>query len=222
MSDNRDGSLIMGKPPFLALCHGLKRSGKSVLIRHVCWEYRNAFSYIVVFSGSEEMNGAYDSYLPKKFIHSSYSSDVMNSIIEKQKKFKQANKDIQCLVIFDDCAHFNWHSKKENPELLALATSNRHANISIIIATQSPRLIPVWWRANMDYIFMFRHLNQAIEDLYAQLSPMPKKDWHAFYNKHTSDYRIIMFCTHAQRNEDLLTVFSIPSDFLNHRFRLMY
>lgn len=221
MSD-RDGSMIMGKPPFLALCHGMKRSGKSVLIRHICWQYRNEFSYVVVFSGSEEMNGAYDSYLPKKYIHSSYDSSVMNAIIEKQKKFKQANKDIQCLVIFDDAMTFNWHSKKENPELVALATSNRHMGISIIIAIQSPRLIPNFWRSNADYVFLFRHLNQAVEDLYAQLSPMPKKNWQVFYNKHTSDWKIIMFCTHAQHNDELLTVFSVPKEFMTLKFRLAY
>ena len=221
-NEQMDGSLIMGKPPFLTLVHGMKRSGKSVLIRHVCWAYRNEFSYIVVFSGSEEMNGAYDSYLPKKFIHSNYDSSVMKSVMEKQKKFNQSNKDINCLVIFDDCAAFNWRSQKGNPELMELATSNRHMKISLIIATQSPRLIPNWWRNNADYVFLFRHLNGAVEDLYSQLSPMSKKEWHAFYAKHTADYRVIMFCTHAKNNNELLTVFTIPSDFLNHKFRLMY
>ena len=224
MAEDKDGSTLMGKPPFLILMQGMKKAGKSVLIKHICWQYRNSFQYIVVFSGSEQVNEAYGSFLPKQYIHSSYDSSVMNAIIEKQKKYKKAGKDVHCLIIWDDCmgAGFDWRKPTLHPELVTLSTSNRHYNISIIISSQSPRLIPTWWRNNADFVFLFRHLNQAVQDLYAMLSPMGRKEWEAFYSKNTNNYRIIMFCTHAQRNEDLLTVFSIPKDFLNHKFKLMY
>ena len=101
-SESSDG-LLMGKPPFLVLMQGMKKTGKSVLIKHICWQYRNVFQYIVVFSGSEQVNEAYGSFLPKQYIHSSYDSSVVNAIIEKQKKFKKAGKDVHCLIIWDDC-----------------------------------------------------------------------------------------------------------------------
>lgn len=217
-------SLLMGKPPFLIIFQGMKKSGKSVLIKHIIWSYRDHFAYIVVFSGSEQVNDAYGSFLPKKYIHSKYEADVMKSITEKQKKFKQAGKDVHCLIIFDDCLGegFDWRKPTLNPELITLATSNRHYNISIAICSQSPRLIPPTWRSNADYVFLFRHLNQAVGDLYAQLSPMKRKEWEEFYDKNTSDFRIIMFTTHAQKNSDLLTVFTVPRDFMNHKFKLLY
>ena len=219
-----DDALLMAKPPFLIILQGMKRSGKSVLIKHICWSYRNHFAYIVVFSGSELVNEAYGAFLPKKYIHSEYDSEVMRSIIEKQKKFKQAKKDVHCLIIFDDCLGegFDWRKPTVNPELVTLATSNRHYNISIAICSQSPRLIPPTWRNNADYIFLFRHLNQAIGDLYAQLSPMDKRKWEDFYNKNTADFKVIMFTTHAKNNNELLTVFQVPMDFMSHKFRLLY
>ena len=214
--------LLMGKPPFLCILYGKKYSGKSVLLKHIIWSYRNHFQYIVVFSGTSDVNGAYD-FLPKQHVHNKYEPEVMKSIIEKQKDLKKRGKDVQALIIFDDCLGngFDWKKQKDS-ELVTLASSNRHWNISLAISTQGPRMIPPIFRNNVDAAFIHRSLNQSVDDLYQIYSTMGKKEWTEFVHKNTQNWRIIYFNAKATDPADTLSVFTIPEAFMEKRFKLLY
>ena len=218
---NADG-LLMGKPPFQIILYGAKHSGKSVLLKYLTWHYRDYFAYIVVFCGTSDVNESY-SYLPSKYVYSEYKPDVLRNIIEKQSKFKKQGKNVHALIIWDDCLGqgFDWRKEKDS-ELVKLASSNRHYNISIAISTQSPKMIPPVFRANVDFAFIFRNLHQAVESLYEILAPMPKKEWVEFCKKNTANYKIIMFSSREPSLDRMLSIFSIPPAFLEKTFKLLY
>ena len=68
------------------------------------------------------MNNDYD-YLPKDYVHTSYTPDLVNKIIAKQEAFKQQNKTVHCLIIFDDIASDpNINFKKTKFNELSIST----------------------------------------------------------------------------------------------------
>ena len=143
--------------------------------------------------------------------------------MEKQAGYKKAKKNIHVLVIWDDCLGqgFDWRKQKDS-ELVRLASSNRHYNISVAISTQSPKMIPPVFRANVDFAFVFRCLHQAVESLYEILAPMSKKEWIEFVKVNTANYKIIMFAAREPELSKMLTVFAVPPEFLTRSFKLLY
>ena len=91
-NDKKDYSkLLCNKPPFLSIIVGKQASGKSQLIRYLCYKYKEIFNYIVVCCPTSGMNNDYD-YLPKEYVHTSYTPDLVNKIILKQEAFKKEKK----------------------------------------------------------------------------------------------------------------------------------
>ena len=224
-------SLIFGDAfPFIGLLYGKKYSGKSVLIKYLIWTYREKFSYIVVFSATAEANDAY-SFLPKEFVHSKFEPEVLKNIIAKQLKAvkncktpEERAKAPQVLIVFDDCIGMeglDWR-KKNNNELKLLFSSNRHWNISMLISSQGVKEIPPLLRMNCDGAFIFRSLNNSLEDLYTCYSTMPRKQFYEFVHNNTNDWKIIMYNTREQDRSKIFTIFKVPESIIKKQFRLVY
>ena len=212
------------KPPFIAVLYGRKCSGKSVLIRYVCYEYRNDFSYIVVISASNDANGYYSEFLPEKFIHTAYDPALIESIIEKQIELQKTKKS-QMLLILDDilgCEGLNMGTAQSRPELMRIFTQNRHMGISLIVSTQAVKQVPRVLRNNCDRACIFRSLNQALADLYEEYSHMQKREFYDFVQKYTANHHILIFNSLEQDPSRTFACFKVPEQFLHKKFRLSY
>ena len=213
------------KPPFISVLYGRKNSGKSVLIRYVCYEYRNDFSYIVVISASNDANGYYSEFLPSAFIHTSYDPTLIESIIEKQIELQKTKKS-QMLLILDDilgCEGLgNMGTSQSRPELMKIFTMNRHMGISLIVSTQGVKQIPRVLRNNACFSCIFRSMNQAINDLYEEYSHLPKKEFYEFVQKYTNNHHILIFNSRETDNTRTYACFKVPEPFLHKKFKLVY
>jgi len=143
---------------------GRRDTGKSFLVRDLLYYHQN-IPIGTVISGTECSNSFYSNHVPKPFIHTSYSSDIIHKVLQRQKLclkqvkeelqvYKKCNIDPRTFCIMDDCLYDN---KWTNDVLMRLLFMNgRHWKILLIITMQYPLGIPPALRTNIDYVFILR------------------------------------------------------------------
>lgn len=214
--------LIFGPPPWQTLFVGAKHSGKSECIKYVCRAYAKHFAQVVVFCPTA-LNGFYD-FVPPKFVHDDYDSEVMTGILNRQAAYKKAGKNVHVLVVMDDIIGsetINFEKRHQN-ELSKVFAANRHYNLSIIVVTQSLKRVPRILRDNVDYACIFRCMMQAYEGLYETFGHTEKKAFFKFLEDNTRDYQIILYKANVTDPRAHFAVFKIAEHELSRAFRLVY
>lgn len=149
-------STIMPNSTILVL--GKRRSGKSWLLRDICYNHKSV-SYGVVFSGTEEASPFFSNFIPDIFIHSRYDRNLLEEGIELQKK-RVVNAGHKCtptnrmLVLIDDMLDAAQEWSKDSL-IKHIFFNGRHYNIFFILTMQYPIGIPPSLRSNIDYVFVF-------------------------------------------------------------------
>ena len=220
-AETRDGR-IFGKPPFLVLACGAKASGKSYCLRYIIRAYADTFSNVTVFAPTA-LNDFYN-FLPSKYVHDDYDPNVMKQIIEKQETFKRAGKDVHCLIVMDDILGSDtiaFEKRKQN-ELSKLWAANRHWNISVVVVTQSLKKIPRLLRDNVDYALIFRVMREAYAGLYETFGHTDRATFFSFLQENTLDYRTILYKAAVKNPNEHFSVFRIPQEAVDRKFKLVY
>lgn len=143
---------------------------ENCIVTHNSWLVRDIFYHHkhipsgVVFSGTEEANPFFGDFIPDCFIHGEYDPDLIEKIMNKQKKKikdakKEGSKDGKCLannlfIVFDDMLHDaqNWKNDKTVKNIFF---NGRHYNFLFILTMQYPLGITPALRSNIDYVFIF-------------------------------------------------------------------
>jgi hypothetical protein len=133
---------------------GKRGTGKTTLVTDVLYTKRH-MPVGIVMSGTEEGNSYYQNYVPDLFIYNAYSSDVMNRVIQRQKKLvkkKQPNSSV--FVLVDDCMY----DKKmiRDTCIRGIFMNGRHWNIFFMLTMQYCMDLSPDLRANIDYVFILR------------------------------------------------------------------
>ena len=143
---------------------GRRDTGKSFLVRDLLY-YHQDIPIGVVVAGTEEGNGFYGKLVPKLFIHTEYTSNIIENILKRQKSvLKQIKKEIETkrrstidprtFVILDDCMYDATWTRDKLMRLLFM--NGRHWKIMLIITMQYPLGIPPTLRTNIDFVFILR------------------------------------------------------------------
>ena len=209
--------------PFLCLLCGSKHSGKSELIRFICYQYASQFSYVVVFSPTS-LNSYYQQFLPEAHVHNDYDEEIMKKVMAKQAEYKKRSKPVHCLVIFEDVlgsATIDLERRKDNV-LNSIWTCNRHWNLSALVVTQRLKGVPKSLRENCDYVFILRTMRSAWPDIHEAFGTMERKEYERFLEANTSNYKIIRYKSNVSHPSQHYSVFSVPETFLSRRFRLVF
>ena len=151
-------------PDATILILGRRRSGKSFLTRDIFYHHKNIPSG-VVFSGTEEASPFFGNFIPDSFIHSEYDPELMESIMNHQKKkIREAKADglsetgkhpsNNLFIVLDDMLHDAQNWKKEKT-IKSIFFNGRHYNFLFILTMQYPLGITPELRSNIDYIFIF-------------------------------------------------------------------
>lgn len=135
----------------------------SWLVRDIFYHHRHIPSGIV-FSGTEEANPFFADFIPDSFIHDEYDPELIERIMNKQKKKindakKAGIKDGKCpannmFIVFDDMLHDaqNWKNEKTIKNIFF---NGRHYNFLFVLTMQYALAIPPALRSNIDYVFIF-------------------------------------------------------------------
>jgi len=143
---------------------GRRDTGKSFLVRDLLY-YHQDIPIGVVISGTEEGNGFYGKLVPRLFIHTEYSSAIIENILKRQKGvLKQIKKELETkrrssidprtFVILDDCLYDASWARDKLMRLLFM--NGRHWKVMLIITMQYPLGVPPTLRTNIDYVFILR------------------------------------------------------------------
>jgi hypothetical protein len=171
-------------PDATILCLGRRRSGKSFLVRDIFYHHRQIPSG-VVFSGTEEASPFFGDFIPESFIHSEYDPELIDLIMNKQKrKIREAKMSGKSesgklpsnnvFIVLDDMLHDaqNW---KKDKTIKSIFFNGRHFNFLFILTMQYAQGIPPELRSNIDYIFIFNEPSMAnrkrIYEAYAGMIP---------------------------------------------------
>jgi hypothetical protein len=156
----------------------------SFLTRDIFYHHKNIPSG-VVFSGTEEASPFFSNFIPDSFIHSEYDPQLMESIMNHQKKKIRDSKadglsetgkhpSNNLFIVLDDMLHDAQNWKKEKT-IKSIFFNGRHYNFLFILTMQYPLGITPELRSNIDYVFIFNEPSiknrRKIYDDYASCIP---------------------------------------------------
>ena len=153
-------------PPFRCLVVGPSGTGKSCIISSMLAfkPYQDTFKKNVFFFSPTMREDPEYSHLKiqEENIFDSYDSGILTDLYESQrkaKKYLKKNKELEhiCIVLDDLVTDL---PQNQRSLLAKLFMTGRHLNVSIIIATQSYKLIPRTIRMNLTCLICL-HCNQG-------------------------------------------------------------
>jgi hypothetical protein len=203
----------------------------SFLTRDIFYHHKNIPSG-VVFSGTEEASPFFSNFIPDSFIHSEYDPQLMESIMNHQKKKIRESKadglsetgkhpSNNLFIVLDDMLHDAQNWKKEKT-IKSIFFNGRHYNFLFILTMQYPLGITPELRSNIDYVFVFNEPSiknrRKIYDDYASCIP----SFEHFCNildACTQNHECLVLKTSATSNDLRDQVFWYKAD-AHHNFRV--
>ncbi len=133
--------------------------GKSFLTRNILWHKRD-IPVGCVISPTEGSNRFYSNFVPKLFIHTEYSSALVENFMKRQKKVTRMKKnnpeiDNRAFIAMDDCM-YNANEWSHDKAIKYLMFNGRHEGVLSIIILQYVMGLPPNFRGNFDYVFILR------------------------------------------------------------------
>ena len=150
---------VNGSGPATCVFIGKRGTGKSTLVKDILY-YCRTIPIGTAISATEDGNKYYSSFIPDLFIHSEYKSDVIQSVINRQKKMIMNAKESDpkskndAFVLLDDCMY----DKKmiRDPNIRGIFMNGRHWRLLFILTMQYCMDLPPDLRANIDFVFVLR------------------------------------------------------------------
>lgn len=139
--------------PSLMILNGAQGAGKSHAIKYIMHKLRNTFKYGLVFTNTFFDDNPFD-YIPSEYIHPEYDEDVLNNLMDIQKKLIEKDVINEAFVIFDDC--MDDPNQFQSSALKRLTTQLRHYHITVIFSTQYANHLPPRMRTNAMAIIIFK------------------------------------------------------------------
>lgn len=153
---------------FFIIMYGLRRSGKTTMLRYMLWEMQDLLKdyEIYLFSGTAEVSPEDYEYIPKKakFPNIKEMEMDLQRLISKQKKRKKEKEPGHMLMIFDDVVSEN--IVRHSDSLNFLAVGGRHINISVVVLSQvvtGSGSVPPIVRTQADAIFVVANPRSELE-----------------------------------------------------------
>ena len=164
---------------------GKRRTGKSTSGLNLMPHYFKEIPRVVVMSNTA-FTGSWEAYVPKKQIVQGLRMDVLDYIINTQKrlvkKYGETDPKVQMLLIMDDIIA-DQIALRYTADIISFFVEGRHLGIAIMIMSQNVKGVPPLIRRNLDITIMQpisnKHELEAIWEL-STSSFMNKKEWHQF------------------------------------------
>lgn len=193
---------------------GGRGSGKSLLVRDLMYTFRK-LPLVVVMSGTEEGNGFYGKFVPGIFVYSEFRKDVLENLLQQQRKIKEQKRNRNVLVVLDDLLYDSKTIMKESI-MRFLFMNGRHMGITIIVVAQFANdLGPPALRSQLDYVVAFREPSIANrERLYKMFYGIVPtfQDFNAILAHCTEEYRTLVVHQTAKTNDMEKAVFWYKAD----------
>ena len=194
---------------------GKRRTGKTWVFRNLMFERRLAFTGGIVFSQTDQLNQFWQQYIPSAYIFAKYDPAILQLVFKRQKQIIASNrlteeekeKALPFFILLDDVISDQRLKYDEN--LMELFVSGRHYKLFVLITTQYAKSITPTIRANTDFCFVMRTIQEAqLESLYFDFANFLTKDaWHQLVKDTTQDNEVLVIDTCSNLPEPLQTLF---------------
>lgn len=132
---------------------GKRGTGKSTLVTDILYHKRHIPAGVVM-SGTEDGNHYYKQFVPDLFIYGDYKREVIEKVIDRQKRLKSTNKTSPAFILLDDCM---WNKAFLKDTCIRQCFMNgRHWNIFFMLTMQYCMDLSPDLRTNVDYVFILR------------------------------------------------------------------
>jgi len=156
-----------GAGPATCVFIGKRGTGKSTLVADILYQLRKINAGVAI-SATEDGNAFYANFIPDVLIHSEYKPEIIEQVINRQKKIIAKNKnDIEgdVFVLLDDCMYDKKMIRDTN--IRGIFMNGRHWRITFMLTMQYCMDLPPDLRSNIDYIFVLReNIIQNQEKIY--------------------------------------------------------
>lgn len=135
---------------------GKRKTGKSVWIKWFLQSYKRFFPWIWVFTKTK-LNDHYLSFIPGKFILTEFDANMLQKIMDRQKKALELRKkddemDPRAVIIWDD---YSGNDIRFNTKLAEYYYTGRHYMTMNLFGAQNLTLVPPSIRSNSDIVILF-------------------------------------------------------------------
>lgn len=195
-------------------------TGKSTMIKSLLYEKSDIFPCAQVYSGTEDSNHAYASFIPSSFIFNKFSVESYTDFVRRQKIAKQYLDNPWSVCIWDDITEderiFNL------PLVKGTYKNGRHWKMLHLLSLQYAMDIKPVIRTNIDGTFILREtLNRNRKVLYENYASAidDYTDFCSIMDTVTNDYTALYIHNRVQSNnfEDCIFWYKarddIPRDF---------
>ncbi len=196
------------KPGSIILLLGKRGTGKSVLLQqiaHVMAENGN-IDIAFGFSPTDESNGVLSSFLPKSLIHSEFDENVIQSIMNSQKRALKQGKTLKRVVLFlDDCGYDSAKIFKSKV-MKNLFYNGRHYCIGLVMSMQYCMDAGTSFRSNVDVTISLKEQIQSNrERLWKQYFGAfeSMKEFNLAMNACTNNYSSIVCANNLSQSNEL-------------------
>lgn len=172
---------------------GKAGSGKSSLIKDIIASKSHIIPVAQVFSGTEDSNGTYASFMPDVCIHNKLDFKALEQFKVRQKIAGKYLKYPYAINIIDDCTDDPKLLKK--PIIQDIYKNGRHWYMMHILSLQYCLDIPPAIRNNYDYAFIFKeNIIATREKLHKYFGACVHKfsDFNALLDQITGDYTALV------------------------------
>lgn len=203
--------VVIGKPG----------SGKSTLIKNICYMKKHLIPAACVVSGTEDTTSFYAEMFPEIIIHESLSEDIVNQVIQRQKIAKEYLSNPWAFFITDDCMEDPSFFRR--PVFTGMYKNGRHLKLVHILGLQWAMDILPSVRTCIDGTFIFREpiLNhrKILYENYASIIPTFKM-FCAIMDAVTSDNTALYINNRSLSNNFEDCIFWYKAEEIKQKFKV--
>ena len=154
--------------------------GKSVLIKKLMYEKRDAIPTCVVISPTEGCSGFFSKFVPLSLIHEKYNEEILSAVTARQRLvvnwYTKTGHNPWLMLVMDDCMGDKKKIAKDRA-LPDLMKNSRHFNLLTLIVCHDVMDLPPFARNNLDGIFLFKvTAPKTIKKISDEMVYIPEKD----------------------------------------------
>lgn len=161
----------------IVICVGRRNTGKSEIIKDICFQFHQDVKRVFVMSGTEACSPFFRNFVPPICIRHKYQPAVASKIVDDQYQKCMSfyervdagaaganSEDHRIMWIIDDCMYDDTWAKTEL--MRYIFTCGRHIKIFLLVSMQYPCGIPPMLRGNVDAVFLTRDMGSNIRRLF--------------------------------------------------------
>jgi hypothetical protein len=185
----------------------VRNTGKSTMITSLLHEKSHIFPCATVFSGTEDSNHHYATFIPNSFVYNKLDKEKVKDFIKRQKISKEHLPNPWNILLIDDC--MDDPRMFTDPIFQGLFKNGRHWKCLFILSLQYSLDVKPVIRTNIDGTFILRETNlrnrRALWENYAGVIP-DFSDFCTIMDQITNDYTALYIhnATTSNNLEDCL------------------